>query len=136
MATDFTEETAADAVVDSFAKTPDPRLRELLSGLVRHLHAFVRGTESPTFTRSSVRTLRATKLTVMGSSATSSTTATIVRSTETMNSAEPTMAKILQRSGLAAGIPSTAAGRRSAPSRAVLFTTVPAKRASYRPSQS
>jgi hypothetical protein len=26
MATDFTEETAADAVVDSFAKTPDPRL--------------------------------------------------------------------------------------------------------------
>src|SRR5947199_3874844 len=39
MATDFTEETAADAVVDSFAKTPDPRLRELLSGLVRHLHA-------------------------------------------------------------------------------------------------
>ena len=27
----FTEETAADAVVDSFAKTPDPRLRELLS---------------------------------------------------------------------------------------------------------
>ena len=45
MATDFTEETAADAVVDSFAKTPDPRLRELLSGLVRHLHAFVRETE-------------------------------------------------------------------------------------------
>ncbi len=42
MATDFTEETAADAVVDSFAKTPDPRLRELLSSLVRHLHAFVR----------------------------------------------------------------------------------------------
>ena len=33
MATDFTEETAADAVVDSFAKTPDPRLRELLSAL-------------------------------------------------------------------------------------------------------
>jgi len=45
MATDFTEETAADAVVDSFAKTPDPRLRELLSSLVRHLHAFVRETE-------------------------------------------------------------------------------------------
>ncbi len=45
MATDFTEETAADAVVDSFAKTQDPRLRELLSSLVRHLHAFVIQTE-------------------------------------------------------------------------------------------
>jgi hydroxyquinol 1,2-dioxygenase len=45
MATDFTEETAADAVIESFAATPDPRLRELLSSLVRHLHAFVRDTE-------------------------------------------------------------------------------------------
>jgi hydroxyquinol 1,2-dioxygenase len=45
MATDFTEETAADAVVESFANTPDPRLRELLTHLVRHLHAFVRDTE-------------------------------------------------------------------------------------------
>jgi catechol 1,2-dioxygenase len=45
MATDFTEETAADAVVESFAATTDPRLRELLSSLVRHLHAFVRDTE-------------------------------------------------------------------------------------------
>jgi hydroxyquinol 1,2-dioxygenase len=45
MATDFTEETAADAVVESFARTQDPRLRELLSSLVRHLHAFVRETE-------------------------------------------------------------------------------------------
>src|ERR1700689_4563180 len=45
MATDFTEETAADAVIESFAKTPDPRLRELLDSLVRHLHAFVRDTE-------------------------------------------------------------------------------------------
>jgi hydroxyquinol 1,2-dioxygenase len=45
MATDFTEETAADAVVDSFANTQDPRLRELLTSLVRHLHAFVRDTE-------------------------------------------------------------------------------------------
>jgi hydroxyquinol 1,2-dioxygenase len=42
MATDFTEETAAGAVVDSFANTPDPRLREILTSLVRHLHAFVR----------------------------------------------------------------------------------------------
>jgi hydroxyquinol 1,2-dioxygenase len=45
MATDFTEQTATDAVVDSFARTPDPRLRELLSSLVGHLHAFVRETE-------------------------------------------------------------------------------------------
>ncbi len=45
MATDFTEETAADAVVSSFAQTEDPRLRELLGSLVRHLHAFVRDTE-------------------------------------------------------------------------------------------
>jgi protocatechuate 3,4-dioxygenase beta subunit len=45
MATDFTEETAAGAVVESFADTPDPRLRELLASLVRHLHAFVRETE-------------------------------------------------------------------------------------------
>jgi hydroxyquinol 1,2-dioxygenase len=45
MATDFTEDTATDAVIESFAETPDPRLRELLSSLVRHLHAFVRDTE-------------------------------------------------------------------------------------------
>jgi len=45
MATDFTEETAAGAVIESFAATPDPRLRELLTSLVRHLHAFVRDTE-------------------------------------------------------------------------------------------
>jgi hydroxyquinol 1,2-dioxygenase len=31
--------------VDSFANTQDPRLRELLTSLVRHLHAFVRDTE-------------------------------------------------------------------------------------------
>jgi hydroxyquinol 1,2-dioxygenase len=31
--------------VDSFAGTQDPRLRELLTSLVRHLHAFVRDTE-------------------------------------------------------------------------------------------
>ncbi|HEY9389184.1 MAG TPA: dioxygenase [Mycobacteriales bacterium] len=42
MATDFTEETAADAVVESFRDTPDPRLREVMTSLVRHLHAFVR----------------------------------------------------------------------------------------------
>ncbi|HVV12241.1 dioxygenase [Amycolatopsis sp.] len=41
---DFTEETAVTAVRDSFAGTADPRLRELLDGLVGHLHAYVRET--------------------------------------------------------------------------------------------
>ena len=36
---------STSAVLDSFANTPDPRLRELLGALVRHLHAFVRETE-------------------------------------------------------------------------------------------
>jgi hydroxyquinol 1,2-dioxygenase len=44
MATDFTEDTAAQAVTESFADTPDPRLRELLSALTVHLHAFVKET--------------------------------------------------------------------------------------------
>ena len=39
---DFTEETATAAVVDSFAGTPDPRVREILQRLVPHLHDFVR----------------------------------------------------------------------------------------------
>ncbi|SEP67514.1 catechol 1,2-dioxygenase [Streptomyces sp. yr375] len=45
MTTDFSAETATAAVVDSFARASDPRLRELLSGLVRHLHDFVREVE-------------------------------------------------------------------------------------------
>ena len=45
MATDFTEEAAADAVIDSFAPTADPRLREILTSLVRHLHSFAREVE-------------------------------------------------------------------------------------------
>jgi hydroxyquinol 1,2-dioxygenase len=45
MATDFTEETAADAVVESFALSTDPRLREILTSLVRHVHAFARDVE-------------------------------------------------------------------------------------------
>ena len=45
MATDFTEETAADAVIESFAPETDPRLREILVSLVRHLHAFARDVE-------------------------------------------------------------------------------------------
>ena len=42
MATDFTEESAADAVIESFADTPGERLAAVLSSLVRHLHGFVR----------------------------------------------------------------------------------------------
>jgi catechol 1,2-dioxygenase len=45
MATDFTEETAADAVVESFGPETSPRLREVLVSLVRHLHAFARDVE-------------------------------------------------------------------------------------------
>src|ERR1700761_680950 len=45
MATDFTEETAADAVIESFGADTDPRLREILTSLVRHLHAFAREVE-------------------------------------------------------------------------------------------
>jgi catechol 1,2-dioxygenase/hydroxyquinol 1,2-dioxygenase len=39
---DFTAETATDAVVESFRHTDDPRLREVLESLTRHLHDFVR----------------------------------------------------------------------------------------------
>jgi hydroxyquinol 1,2-dioxygenase len=42
---DFTEETATGAVVASFAGTPDPRLREVITSLVTHLHGFVREVE-------------------------------------------------------------------------------------------
>src|SRR3984885_13895641 len=45
MATDFTEETAADAVIESFGPDTNPRLREVLASLVRHLHAFARDVE-------------------------------------------------------------------------------------------
>ncbi|MEV6016686.1 MULTISPECIES: intradiol ring-cleavage dioxygenase [unclassified Streptomyces] len=37
-----------DAVAESFAGAPDPRLRELLGALTRHLHAFVRETRPTT----------------------------------------------------------------------------------------
>jgi hydroxyquinol 1,2-dioxygenase len=45
---DFNEETATGAVVASFEGAADPRLREILGSLVRHLHGFVREVE-PTF---------------------------------------------------------------------------------------
>jgi hydroxyquinol 1,2-dioxygenase len=42
---DITEETVTDATVDSFTATPDARLRDLLSAVVRALHAAVREVE-------------------------------------------------------------------------------------------
>jgi catechol 1,2-dioxygenase len=45
MTGDFTEETATEAVIDSFARTEDPRLREILASFTRHLHGFVRDVE-------------------------------------------------------------------------------------------
>ena len=39
---DFTEHNATTAVIDSFADTPNPRLREILACLLPHLHDFVR----------------------------------------------------------------------------------------------
>ncbi|HTW13277.1 MAG TPA: dioxygenase, partial [Solirubrobacteraceae bacterium] len=45
MATDFTEETAAEAVIESLGAQTDPRLREVLTSLVQHLHAFARDVE-------------------------------------------------------------------------------------------
>jgi len=41
----LTEATVTDAVLATLAKTPDPRLREIVASLVRHLHAFVREVE-------------------------------------------------------------------------------------------
>ena len=39
---DFTEDTAVTAVKDSIAPGTDPRVAELVGGLVEHLHAYVR----------------------------------------------------------------------------------------------
>jgi hydroxyquinol 1,2-dioxygenase len=39
---DFTEHSLTDAVLARLEACPDPRTREVLSSLVRHLHAFVR----------------------------------------------------------------------------------------------
>ncbi|MFC8516305.1 intradiol ring-cleavage dioxygenase [Streptomyces sp. NPDC057257] len=43
-ATDAMDTTVTDEAVSSLAGTTDPRLRELLTGLIRHLHAFARET--------------------------------------------------------------------------------------------
>src|SRR5690554_3422037 len=39
---DFNEHSITEAVVERFAQAPDPRLREIMQSLVRHLHDFVR----------------------------------------------------------------------------------------------
>jgi hydroxyquinol 1,2-dioxygenase len=41
---DFTEHSAVEAVIGSVADSTDPRVRELVTGLVRHLHTYVRET--------------------------------------------------------------------------------------------
>lgn len=41
----FSEERSADVVAASFTDTPDPRLRQVLTSLVRHLHDFVKDVE-------------------------------------------------------------------------------------------
>jgi catechol 1,2-dioxygenase len=38
----FSEERSAEVVVASLAGTPDPRLKEVLAALVRHVHAFIK----------------------------------------------------------------------------------------------
>jgi protocatechuate 3,4-dioxygenase beta subunit len=45
MGSDFSEETATQAVVDSFAATESIRLREVMESVTRHLHGFVREIE-------------------------------------------------------------------------------------------
>jgi hydroxyquinol 1,2-dioxygenase len=41
----FTEENLTEAVLERLAGTKDPRLKEILTSLVQHLHAFVRDVE-------------------------------------------------------------------------------------------
>jgi catechol 1,2-dioxygenase len=41
----FSEERSAQVVAASFADTPDPRLRQVMTSLVQHLHAFVKDVE-------------------------------------------------------------------------------------------
>jgi len=39
------EDTITQAVIERFSKTPDPRLKEILTSLIQHLHAFARETK-------------------------------------------------------------------------------------------
>jgi protocatechuate 3,4-dioxygenase beta subunit len=41
----FSEERSAEVVAASFANTPDPRLKQVMTSLVHHLHAFVKDVE-------------------------------------------------------------------------------------------
>jgi catechol 1,2-dioxygenase len=41
----FSEERSADVVAASFAATPDPRLRQVMTSLVQHLHDFIKDVE-------------------------------------------------------------------------------------------
>jgi protocatechuate 3,4-dioxygenase beta subunit len=41
----FSEERSAEVVAASLAQTPDPRLHQVMTSLVRHLHAFVKDVE-------------------------------------------------------------------------------------------
>jgi len=45
VSSDFSEQTATEAVVQSFAATQDARLREVMESFTRHLHGFVRDVE-------------------------------------------------------------------------------------------
>ena len=41
------QDTITKAVVARFANTPDARLKEIMTGLVQHLHAFARAVKPP-----------------------------------------------------------------------------------------
>jgi hydroxyquinol 1,2-dioxygenase len=45
---EFSEQTLTEAVIARFENTPDPRLKKVMTSLVRHLHDFIRDAE-PTF---------------------------------------------------------------------------------------
>ena len=42
---DFNEDNITAPVVESFQATPNPRLKQIMTSLVRHLHDFVRDVE-------------------------------------------------------------------------------------------
>src|SRR5436309_13046188 len=42
---DNTEEQITQNVLDSMAQTPNPRLKTVMAGLIKHLHAFIREVE-------------------------------------------------------------------------------------------
>ena len=41
----FTEENSAETVIERLKDTPDPRLKEIMTAAIRHLHAFVKEVE-------------------------------------------------------------------------------------------